>query len=146
MGSTEKSSCEGTEVVTIDVHQTKDLLHSGSYSYLDVRTVEEYKKGHVDVAACKILNIPYMFITPKGNVKNPDFLKEVASLFKEDDHLVVGCKSGVRSVYATSDLLTAGFKNVSNMGGGYLSWVENGFPVKVDEKLPQEKSESAAEL
>ncbi|TXG59805.1 hypothetical protein EZV62_014378 [Acer yangbiense] len=119
------SSCEGAEVVTIDVHQTKDLLHSGSYSYLDVRTVEEYKKGRV---------------------KNPDFLKEVTSLCKEDDHLVVGCQSGVRSVYATSDLLTAGFKDVSNMGGGYLSWVENGFPVKVDEKLPQEKSESAAEL
>ncbi|KAK2656988.1 hypothetical protein Ddye_010040 [Dipteronia dyeriana] len=139
------SSCEGAEVVTIDVHQTKDLLHSGSYSYLDVRTVEEYKKGHVD-AACKIFNIPYMFNTPQGRVKNPDFLKEVTSLCKEDDHLVVGCQSGVRSVYATTDLLTAGFKDVSNMGGGYLSWVQNGFPVKVDEKLPQEKTESASEL
>ncbi|KAL5752476.1 hypothetical protein ACOSQ2_022983 [Xanthoceras sorbifolium] len=141
MGSTDqKSSCGGAEeVVTIDVRQAKDLLRSGNYTYLDVRTVEEYKKGHVDAA--KIINIPYMFNTPDGRVKNPDFLKEVASLCKEDHPLVVGCQSGVRSLYATTDLLTAGFKHVSNMGGGHLSWVQNGFQVKVEEK-----PESAAEL
>ncbi|KAL5754449.1 hypothetical protein ACOSP7_022669 [Xanthoceras sorbifolium] len=140
MGSTDqKSSCGGAEeVVTIDVRQAKDLLRSGNYTYLDVRTVEEYKKGHVDAA--KIINIPYMFNTPDGRVKNPDFLKEVASLCKEDHPLVVGCQSGVRSLYATTDLLTAGFKHVSNMGGGHLSWVQNGFQVKVEEK-----PESAAE-
>ncbi|KAH7566264.1 hypothetical protein JRO89_XS08G0127800 [Xanthoceras sorbifolium] len=106
------SSCGGAEeVVTIDVRQAKDLLRSGNYTYLDVRTVEEYKKGHVDAA--KIINIPYMFNTPDGlifiswRVKNPDFLKEVASLCKEDHPLVVGCQSGVRSLYATTDLLTA---------------------------------------
>nr|GEZ45445.1 thiosulfate sulfurtransferase 18-like [Tanacetum cinerariifolium] len=43
-----------------------------------------------------------------------------------------GCQSGVRSVYATTDLLDAGFKHVYNMGGGYLAWVQNGLPVAVD--------------
>ncbi|RVW51495.1 Rhodanese-like domain-containing protein 17 [Vitis vinifera] len=37
-----------TEVVTIDVHAAKELTNSG-YRYLDVRTVEEFKKGHADV-------------------------------------------------------------------------------------------------
>uniref|UniRef100_A0A2P2J5A2 Rhodanese-related sulfurtransferase n=1 Tax=Rhizophora mucronata TaxID=61149 RepID=A0A2P2J5A2_RHIMU len=30
-----------------------------------------------------------MFNTPEGKVKDPDFLKKVSSLIKEDDHLVV---------------------------------------------------------
>ncbi|GAV71814.1 Rhodanese domain-containing protein, partial [Cephalotus follicularis] len=125
----------GSEVVTIDVKEAKDLLHSG-YSYLEVRTVDEYKKGHVGVE--KIWVIPYMFNTSEGRVKNPNFLKEVTSVCKEDDRLVVGCQSGVRSLSATSDLLQAGYKHVYNMGGGYLSWVENGFPVKVENE-PEEK-------
>ncbi|CAN6680479.1 unnamed protein product [Malus baccata var. baccata] len=91
----------GSEVVTVDVQEAKHLLESG-YGYLEVRTEEEYKKGHVD--AKKILNIPYMFNTPEGRVKNPQFLEEVSSACKKDDLLVVGCQSGVRSLYATADL------------------------------------------
>ncbi|XP_041020873.1 thiosulfate sulfurtransferase 18 isoform X1 [Juglans microcarpa x Juglans regia] len=120
----------GAEVVTVDVHEAKDLIKSG-YTYLDVRTVEEYKKGHVGVD--KIFNIPYMFITPEGRVKNPQFLEEVSSACNKEHHLIVGCQSGVRSLYATSDLLTAGFKDVSDMGGGYLAWVESGYPVQKPE-------------
>jgi rhodanese-related sulfurtransferase len=130
MGSLESS---GAEVVTVDVHAAKDQIKSG-HKYLDVRTVEEYKKGHV--GADKILNIPYMFNTPEGRVKNPQFLNEVSSACNKEDHLIVGCQSGVRSLYATADLLSAGFKHVSDMGGGYLAWVENGFLVqKPDDEL-----------
>ncbi|XP_024032864.1 thiosulfate sulfurtransferase 18 isoform X2 [Morus notabilis] len=117
----------GAEVVTIDVHAAKDLMKSG-HGYLDVRTVEEYKKGHVEVA--KIFNIPYMFNSPQGRVKNPQFLTEVLSACNKEDRLVVGCQSGVRSLSATSDLQNAGFKHVSNIGGGYLAWVDNGLPIE----------------
>ena len=41
----------------------------------------------------------------------------------------MGCQSGVRSLYATTDLLAGEFKDVSNMGGGYQAWVDNGFAV-----------------
>ncbi|GJX52494.1 thiosulfate sulfurtransferase 18-like protein, partial [Tanacetum coccineum] len=74
---------------------------------------EEFKKGHVDVK--DVINIPNMFNTPEGRVKNPNFLEQVLPLFTKDDHLIVGCQSGVRSVYATTDLLDA-----------------NGLPVAVD--------------
>ncbi|XP_034889713.1 thiosulfate sulfurtransferase 18 isoform X1 [Populus alba] len=121
----------GAEVVTIDVKATKGLLESG-YTYLDVRTVEEYNKGHVDGE--QIFNIPYMFNTPEGRVKNPNFLKEVSGVCKEEDKLLVGCQSGVRSLYATADLLSAGFRDVSNVGGGYLAWTENVFPVKIEKE------------
>ncbi|CAI9272277.1 unnamed protein product [Lactuca saligna] len=123
-----KSSSE-SEVVTIDVLKANDLLRNSGYRYLDVRTEEEFKKGHVDFDDA--LNIPYMFNTPEGRVKNPKFMEQVLPVCSKDDHLVVGCQSGVRSVYATIDLLNTGFKHLYNMGGGYLAWVENGLPVAV---------------
>ncbi|XP_015951795.1 thiosulfate sulfurtransferase 18 [Arachis duranensis] len=115
------------EVATVDVISTKGLIQNG-HVYLDVRTVEEFQKGHVD--AEKIINIPYMFNTPQGRVKNLEFLKEVSSACKKEDHIIVGCQSGVRSLYATADLLAEGYKDVNNMGGGYLDWIKNEFPVK----------------
>ncbi|XP_059623479.1 protein HIGH ARSENIC CONTENT 1, mitochondrial-like [Cornus florida] len=115
------------EIVTVDVHKAKDLIHSG-YPYLEVRTEEEFKKGHVD--AEKIVNIPYMFFKPEGRMKNPKFVEEVLAACNKDDHLVVGCQSGARSLKASTDLVNAGFKHVYNMDGGYAAWVENGFPVK----------------
>ncbi|WOL16785.1 rhodanese-like domain-containing protein 17 isoform X2 [Canna indica] len=113
-------------VETVDVHAAKGLVHSG-HKYLDVRTVEEFKKGHPEGA----LNVPFMFFTPEGREKNSEFLEQVSSICDKDDQIVVGCQSGVRSLYATADLIKAGFKNVKNVGGGYVAWVENGFAVKV---------------
>ncbi|KAL8240513.1 hypothetical protein R6Q59_013868 [Mikania micrantha] len=115
------------EVITIDVHKANHLLRNGDYRYLDVRTKEEFMKGHVDFDDA--LNIPYMFVTHQGRVKNENFLEQVLSLCNKGDHLVVGCQSGIRSVYASNILLEAGFKNVYNMGGGYVAWVENDLPV-----------------
>ncbi|XP_076919557.1 thiosulfate sulfurtransferase 18-like [Bidens hawaiensis] len=118
-----------SQIITIDVLIANDLLHTGKYRYLDVRTEEEFKKGHVDFDG--VLNIPNMFNTPEGRVKNPNFLEEVLRVSTKDDHLIVGCQSGVRSVTATVDLLDAGFKHAYNMGGGYLALVQNGLPVAV---------------
>ncbi|GFY88661.1 rhodanese/cell cycle control phosphatase superfamily protein [Actinidia rufa] len=83
-------------VVTVDVIAAKGLLGQGR-RYLDVRTNEEFNKGHIGNA----LNVPYMFKTKKG------------------------CNSGGRSLRACVDLLNAGFKHVTNMGGGYSAWVDN---------------------
>ncbi|KAL6959928.1 hypothetical protein U1Q18_040078 [Sarracenia purpurea var. burkii] len=127
----DSQSSSSVEIPTVDVQVAKDLISSG-YRYLDVRTDEEFKKGHVDVE--NALNIPYMFNTPQGRVKNPKFLEQVLSVCNKEDPLVVGCQSGVRSVYATTDLLNADFKDVRNMGGGYIAWVENGFPVTKPEQ------------
>ncbi|XP_057809439.1 rhodanese-like domain-containing protein 17 [Salvia miltiorrhiza] len=115
----------GANVVTVDVHAATHLL-AQAYIYLDVRTEEEFKNGHLKNA----LNIPYWLYTPEGMVKNPKFVDQVLSHCDKEDRLVVGCKSGVRSVYATTDLLNAEFKHVYNMGGGYLAWVESGYAVE----------------
>ncbi|URE07574.1 RHOD [Musa troglodytarum] len=111
--------------VTVDVHAAKGFVDSG-HKYLDVRTVEEFKKGH----PWNALNVPYVFFTPQGREKNPEFLEQVSLICDKHDHIVVGCQSGVRSLQATEELLKAGFEHVKNMGGGYVAWVENGFLVK----------------
>ncbi|KAF9622776.1 hypothetical protein IFM89_034011 [Coptis chinensis] len=92
------------------------------------RTEEEFNRGHVDVD--KQLNIAYMFNTTQGRVKNPQFLEQVISVCSKDDHLIVGCQSGVRSLHASAELLNSEFKHVKNMGGGYAAWIENCLPVK----------------
>ncbi|KAG7584197.1 Rhodanese-like domain [Arabidopsis suecica] len=125
------SSNSEPKVITIDVSQAQKLLDSG-YTFLDVRTVEEFEKGHVDLE--KVLNVPYWLYTPQGQENNPNFLKHVSSLCNQTDHLVVGCKSGVRSLYATKVLVSSGFNNVKNMDGGYIAWVDKRFPVKVEHK------------
>ncbi|KAL8133223.1 hypothetical protein AgCh_008618 [Apium graveolens] len=88
------------DVVTVDVHVAKDLLASGS-SYLDVRTSEDYNNGHVDNA----VNVPYMFMTQEGRVKNPDFVAQVSAVLKKEERLVVGCNIGGRAMKACVDLL-----------------------------------------
>lgn len=123
MGSLDSSDAG---IVTVDVKTAENLLHSG-YAFLDVRTVEEFKDGHV--ATEKIVNIPYLLNSPNGRVKNAQFLAEVSAVFKKDDRLVVGCRSGVRSLLAIDDLQNDGFKHLKDLGGGHLAWLENGLPV-----------------
>ncbi|KAL0424896.1 UNVERIFIED_CONTAM: Rhodanese-like domain-containing protein 17 [Sesamum radiatum] len=129
--STSAAAVADDEVVTIDVHAAKQLLlhhhhHHPPHLYLDVRTEEEFKNGQLENS----FNVPYMLNTSKGMVKNPKFVDQVLSLCSKEDHLILGCKSGVRSLYATTDLLNSGFKHVYNMGGGYIAWTQNGFDVK----------------
>ncbi|XP_059623478.1 thiosulfate sulfurtransferase 18-like [Cornus florida] len=121
------SSSSGAEVVTIDIYKAKALLDSG-YTYLDVRSKNQFKDGHVDTN--KILNIPFMLTAPGGRLRDPAFLDNVLSAFSKDAQLVVGYQSGVRSLNATTRLVNAGFTHAFNMDGGYVAWVENGFPVK----------------
>ncbi|CBI17360.3 hypothetical protein VitviT2T_005688 [Vitis vinifera] len=116
-----------TEFISADAHEAKDLIASG-YRYLDVRMVEDFNKGHVDVES--VFNIAYFIMTPEGRVKNPQFLEQVLSVCSKEDGLIVGCGTGDRSRLATVDLLNADFKHVRNMGGGYRSWHEAGLGVK----------------
>ncbi|XP_011658052.1 uncharacterized protein LOC101221593 isoform X1 [Cucumis sativus] len=124
MGSLDSSSDSG--IVTVDVKTADNLLHSG-YAFLDVRTVEEFKEGHM--ATERIVNIPYLLNSPNGRVKNAQFLAEVSAVFKKDDRLVVGCRSGVRSLLAIEELQNDGYKHLKDLGGGHLAWLDNALPV-----------------
>ena len=69
---------------------------------LDVRTVDEYRQGHIDGS----LNIPLQNIhAVKNNI--PDL----------DKPIYVHCLSGGRSAQATSVLKSMGYTNVTDIGG-----------------------------
>ncbi|KAL2937126.1 Protein HIGH ARSENIC CONTENT 1 mitochondrial [Bienertia sinuspersici] len=118
------------EAKNVDVYTAKGLLSTG-YRYLDVRTNEEFEKGHVEGA----LNIPYLFVTEEGRVKNPDFIAQVLEVCKKDDRLVVACNKGGRGAKATIDLQHEGFEDVANIDGGYSAWVDAGFAGENADKI-----------
>uniref|UniRef100_A0A7N0ZYK7 Rhodanese domain-containing protein n=1 Tax=Kalanchoe fedtschenkoi TaxID=63787 RepID=A0A7N0ZYK7_KALFE len=64
-----------------------------------------------------------MFMTEQGKVVNPEFLNEVSLVCSKEDQLVVACQGGGRSLRASVDLLNAGYESVSNMDGGYSTWL-----------------------
>lgn len=79
-----------------------------SVQFLDVRTAEEHKQGHIPGSKL-------------SNVMDPSFEKGLKGLSKEKP-LVVYCRSGSRSAYAARMLKKLGYENLYNMQGGYVSW------------------------
>lgn len=49
-----------------------------------------------------------------------------------DRDLLVICRSGVRSAYATHFLLQSGFERARNIAGGVIAWAQAGLPIIVD--------------
>ncbi|XP_047070436.1 thiosulfate sulfurtransferase 16, chloroplastic-like [Lolium rigidum] len=119
------SSTAGEKAVveSVDADAACALLSTGQYGYVDVRMWEDFDKGHVAGAR----NVPYyLSVTPHGRPeKNDRFVDQVAALHGKDDRLIVGCRSGVRSRLAAADLVDAGFTNVKNLEGGYLSLLKS---------------------
>lgn len=84
--------------------------------YIDVRTEREFCLGHPEGA----VNIPVAFPNPaQGMVLNQDFVRVVEAHFPKDKKIIVGCQAGPRSDAAARLLLEAGYRDVSNMLGGF---------------------------
>lgn len=80
--------------------QAHELVSKGAL-LLDVRTPQEYQRGHVDNAR----NIPV------------DVLQDRLSELPKDQPIVVYCQSGKRSARAMSMLKGAGFSQIYDLGG-----------------------------
>lgn len=81
---------------------------------LDVRTVEEWKEYH----------IPGSQLIPLNELGNR--LAEAP----RDREIVVVCRSGNRSATGRDLLLKAGYKQVTSLAGGLLSWRNAGQPIE----------------
>ena len=79
------------------------LVKAGA-TILDVRTPEEFKRGHIKGA----VNIPLQNLHNQFNRLN------------KDKTIITCCASGMRSASAKSMLKSAGFSDVHN-GGGWMS-------------------------
>ncbi|HEY2902282.1 MAG TPA: rhodanese-like domain-containing protein [Polyangia bacterium] len=94
--------------------EAADLLKQG-WTYLDVRSIPEFEQGHPAGA----LNIPLLHAQGGRMVPNPDFSRVVEATFPKEQSLVVGCKSGGRSLQAATLLGAAGYTAVVDMRGGF---------------------------
>ena len=101
----------------INATDAKQLQDDG-WTYVDVRTENEFAAGHPKGA----VNIPF---------NAPNFLDLVKAKFQPDAKLVVGCQVGGRSMRASALLEQQGYQNLADNAGGYEDWSR--------QKLPSEK-------
>jgi rhodanese-related sulfurtransferase len=114
----EKDENKPAEVMPITPEEVYRILGDGKdYILLDVRSVDEYKSGHIGGA----LLIPVSELEGR--------LGELP----ESRPVIVYCKSGVRSSNAAGILIDNGFKDVYDMGG-INGWKERGYPVVTEEQ------------
>ena len=131
------------DIKRIDPEKARELLDSGeSYTYLDVRSEEEFAQGHVPGS----VNIPVAIRNPMGPglVPNPEFTSQVEEQFKKDSRIITACLRGGRSLKAAMMLLTSGYTEIVDMQGGYDAeldafgnvivegWARRGFPTTTD--------------
>lgn len=55
-------------------------------------------------------------------------IQERLNEFPKDKNIIVGCRSGKRSMQACMFLKMSGYENVNNLQGGIIGWSEGGFP------------------
>ena len=105
-------------VKQINPVQTHEVLQQNPNAvYIDVRTTQEFENGHVPGAA----NIPVTLPDPMTGrmMPNPNFLQLVEAKYARDKTIILGCQMGGRAQYAADMLDQSGFKDVSNMQGGF---------------------------
>jgi rhodanese-related sulfurtransferase len=90
------------------------LIREQGYAYVDVRSIPEFQAGHPAGA----YNVPIMHKTAGGMQPNGDFVRVMAAVFPKDAKLILGCRSGNRSLRAAQVLIQAGYQDVIDQRGG----------------------------
>jgi rhodanese-related sulfurtransferase len=97
-------------------------LVAAGHRYVDVRSAGEFEQGHPTGA----YNVPFMHQVNGQMTPNPDFLAAFTAQFAPEDSVVVGCRSGARSLRAAEALAAAGYHAIVDMRGGFAG--EPGVP------------------
>jgi hydroxyacylglutathione hydrolase len=121
---------EGWQKAGLPVEQVKQItsqdlasrVANGSIGVLDVRREAEFQAGHIEGADWHPL----------------DRFKAALPELSKDTPVAVHCKSGYRSLIATSVLMRAGYHNVVDLAGGFDAWV--------GANLPSQSSAEVAEV
>lgn len=102
-------------IARISPAEARRLMTEEGYAYIDVRTGVEFASGH----PAGSINVPVMVDGPRGRISNERFVDEVLARFARDAKLVVGCRSGQRSLRAAGLLEAAGFERVVDQRAGF---------------------------
>jgi rhodanese-related sulfurtransferase len=117
----------------VSPEDAKALIDQEGYVYVDVRSIPEFEAGHPEGA----YNVPIAHLGPGGMAPNPDFVDVMERNFAKDARIVLGCRSGGRSLQAASILQSAGFTNVVDQRAGFegagreSGWRPKGLPTSM---------------
>ncbi len=101
-------------VPTVSAAELRSRMAAGSVTVIDVRNDHEWHAGHLKDAHW----IPLATLAQR------------IGALESNGPVVLHCQGGTRSAIASSLLLAAGRKNVSNLAGGFEEWHAAGFPVE----------------
>jgi rhodanese-related sulfurtransferase len=104
-----------SDVTRVSPAEAHTRMKEEGFTYVDVRTAEEFAAGHPEGA----VNVPLMHAGAAGMVPNPGFLAAMEATFAKDAPLVLGCKAGSRSARAAQALVDAGFSRVLDQRAGW---------------------------
>jgi len=104
------TACGQQNFENVDVQGFAELIADTNVVVLDVRTVDEFKEGHIEGA----VNI---------DQAQSDFIEQVKAAIPTDKTIAVYCRSGRRSANAAGKLAAEGYKCV-NLKGGIIAWKE----------------------
>ncbi len=102
----------------ITPRETEEKIKNDGTVVIDVRTKEEYIKGHIKGSR----NI---------DISGPTFMEEIMKLDSGKNYLVY-CLSGGRSSKAQKTMIGLGLNNIYNLNGGITAWIKDGLPTTRD--------------
>ena len=88
--------------------ETFKQLMQNNYVLIDVRTPEEFFRGHIENS----LNIDF---------NSPEFKTQITK-FNKEQTLLIYCSAGGRSSKAATFMESLGFKKIYELSGGYRNW------------------------
>lgn len=89
--------------------------------FIDVRSQDEYRSGHVPGSICMPL----------------DTIENGTAQIPTDKLVVLSCRSGMRSAKAKEILRSRGYTNLAEMEGGYLAWTACALPTgRISKSIP----------
>jgi rhodanese-related sulfurtransferase len=115
-------------VTQLDAPRLNELAGRNGLQVVDVRSPEEWSKGHLPGA----IHIPL--------ARLPDRIGELDA----SAPIVLHCKGGGRSSIATSFLQSRGLTRVSNLAGGFDAWVAQGYKIDAGKSAPTSSGRKAA--
>lgn len=107
-------------ISTMNVQELKEKIDKNEDLVLiDCREQAEWDEAHIEQARFHPLS---------------DFDNQIEALesqnIPKDKTIVCQCRSGKRSLQAANMLQDEGYKNLFNLEGGILAWIEEGYPTK----------------
>lgn len=109
-------------ITNVPPEEAHKAVENGTSTLLDLREREELDSTGRFPGAVHIPRGMLEFAVDPGH---PAFNADITP----EKSLILACASGARSALATETLHQLGFRDVSNLEGGFKAWVEQGLPI-----------------